>query len=110
MAGQARYNLRVLSTVATGGPMRRYLIILIAILVGLIVLVLIDKLANQTDPKKGLRNAHIWGATAALAVLAFGFYWLEMEAAAPTTDYIPAKVIDGQIVQPDFVPSDSDAQ
>ena len=41
--------------------MRRYLIILIAILVGLIVLVLIDKLANNKDPKKGLRNARFGG-------------------------------------------------
>ena len=90
--------------------MRRYLIILIAILVGLMVLVLIDKLANNKDPKKGLRNAHIWGASAALAVLAFGFYWLELEAAAPSSSYVPAKVIDGKIIQPDFVPSASDAK
>lgn len=83
--------------------MRRYLIILIAILAGLITLVIIDKLASDKSKEGGIRLGHIIGALVALLVLGAGLFLLEINASSPSGQYVPAQVIDGQIVNPKFI-------
>lgn len=83
--------------------MRRYLIIAIAILLGLITLVIIDKMAGKDEKEGGIRLAHIAGAFVALITLGVGLYLLETSAAPPSGQYVPAKIIDGQIQKPEFI-------
>ena len=83
--------------------MRRYLIIAIAILLGLITLIIIDKMAGKDEKEGGIRLAHIAGAVVALITLGVGLYLLETSAASPSGQYVPAKIIDGEIVKPEFV-------
>lgn len=81
--------------------MKRYLIILIAILAGLIAFALIEKLSRNKNG--GITKSHIWGAVVSFITLAIGLFLLEVGAAAPTSSYVPAKLIDGQIIQPEFI-------
>lgn len=81
--------------------MKRYLIILIAILVGLIAFALIEKLSRNDG--KGIKTSHIIGAFAAFITLAIGLVWLEIGAAAPSASYVPAKLVDGEIIKPEFI-------
>ena len=81
--------------------MKRYLIIAIAILAGLIAFAIIDKLSKGQHG--GVKMSHIIGATVSLITLAIGLFLLEVGAAAPGADYVPAKLIDGQVVQPEFI-------
>ena len=83
--------------------MRRYLIIAIAILLGLITLVIIDKMAAKDEKEGGIRLAHIAGAFVALITLGVGLYLLETSAAPPSGQYVPAKIIDGEIQKPEFI-------
>ena len=83
--------------------MRRYLIIAIAILLGLITLVVIDKMAGKGEKEGGIRIAHIAGALVALITLGVGLFLLETSAAPPSGQYVPAKLIDGEIQKPEFV-------
>jgi len=80
--------------------MKRYLIILIAILAGLIAFAVIDKLSKGEHG--GVKPSHIIGAIVAFITLSIGLFLLEIGAAAPETTYVPAKVIDGQVVKPEF--------
>lgn len=89
--------------------MRRYLIIAIAILLGLITLVIIDKMASKKENEGGIRIAHIAGALVALITLGVGLFWLETSASSPDGQYVPAKIIDGKIVKPEFVVPDKGA-
>lgn len=83
--------------------MRRYLIIAIAILLGLITLVIIDKMAAKDEKEGGIRLAHIAGAFVALITLGVGLYLLETSAAPPSGQYVPAKIVDGEIQKPEFI-------
>ena len=83
--------------------MRRYLIIAIAILLGLITLIVIDKMAGKEEKEGGIRLAHIAGAVVAFITLGVGLFLLETSAAPPTRQYVPAQLIDGEIKQPEFI-------
>lgn len=82
--------------------MKRYLVILIAILAGLITLALINKLAKDTSEGGGIKKGHIAGAIVSFITLAIGLFLLEIGAAPPSSVYVPAKIIDGQIIDPEF--------
>ena len=77
--------------------MKRYLIILIAILAGLIAFALIEKLSRKKEG--GITKSHIIGAFVSFITLAIGLFLLEVGAASPQASYVPAKLIDGQIIQ-----------
>lgn len=81
--------------------MKRYLIIAIAILAGLIAFAVINKLSKGEGG--GVKPSHIIGALVSFITLAIGLYILEISSAAPETTYVPAKLVDGEIVQPEFV-------
>lgn len=81
--------------------MKRYLIILIAILAGLITYALINKLASKEGG--GVKTGHIAGAVVAFMTLMVGLLWLEIGAASPDASYVPAKIVDGQVVDPEFI-------
>ena len=81
--------------------MKRYLIIMIAILAGLITYALIQKLAQQKEG--GVKSSHVAGAIVAFLTLAVGLWFLEIGAAAPDASYVPAKLIDGKVVAPEFI-------
>lgn len=80
--------------------MKRYLIILIAILLGLITYALIQKLSRQ---EAGVKTAHIAGAVVSFITLMIGLLLLEIGAAAPDASYVPAKLVDGKIIDPEFI-------
>ena len=81
--------------------MKRYLIILIAILVGLIAFALIEKFSRNNQ--KGIKTSHIIGAFISFFTLAIGLYILELSAAPPDAAYVPAKLIDGKVMSPEFI-------
>lgn len=86
--------------------MKRYLIIIIAILAGLIAFALIEKLSRKKEG--GVTKSHVIGAIVSFVTLAIGLFLLELGAAAPSSSYVPAKLIDGQIVQPEFIQPDGE--
>ena len=85
--------------------MRRYLIMLSALFVAIIVMTLIKSwqrrraLARGEDPEaiNGITIAHLIGALAGLAVFFLGVFLLEGTSSAPEATYRPAVVTDGQI-------------
>ena len=85
--------------------MRRYLIMLSALFVAIIVMTLIKSLqrrralARGEDPEaiNGITIAHLIGALAGLAVFFLGVFLLEGTSSAPDATYRPAVVTDGQI-------------
>lgn len=81
--------------------MKRYLIILIALLAGLIAFAVIEKLSRKKDG--GIKNSHVIGAVVAFITLAIGLLILEIGAAPPQASYVPAKLVDGVIVKPEFI-------
>lgn len=83
--------------------MKRYLIIAIAILAGLLTMAIINRLAGDTSEKGGIQKGHIIGGIVSFVALMLGLFMVEMGAAAPSSDYVPAKLIDGKIVAPEFV-------
>jgi hypothetical protein len=85
--------------------MRRYLIMLSALFVAIIVMTLIKSwqrrraIARGEDPEaiKGITIAHLIGAFAGLVVFFLSVYLLEGTSSAPGTAYRPAVITDGQI-------------
>ena len=80
--------------------MKRYLIIAIAILAGLIAFALINKLSKGENG--GVQLSHIIGAIVSFVTLAIGLFLLEIGAASPDADYVPAKLINGEIISPEL--------
>lgn len=80
--------------------MKRYLIILIAILAGLIAFAIIEKLSRNKDG--GIKNSHVIGGIVSFITLAIGLLILEIGAAPPESSYVPAKLVDGVVVAPEF--------
>ncbi len=81
--------------------MKRYLIILIAILAGLIAFAIIEKLSRNKDG--GIKNSHVIGGIVSFITLAIGLLILEIGAAPPESSYVPAKLVDGVVVKPEFI-------
>ena len=81
--------------------MKRYLIILIAILAGLIAFAIIEKLSRNAEG--GIKNSHVIGAVVSFITLAIGLLFLEIGAAPPESSYVPAKLVDGVVVKPEFI-------
>ena len=81
--------------------MKRYLIILIAILAGLIAFAIIEKLSRNKDG--GIKNSHVIGGVVSFITLAIGLLILEIGAAPPESSYVPAKLVDGVVVKPEFI-------
>ena len=81
--------------------MKRYLIILIAILAGLIAFAIIEKLSRES--KGGIKNSHVIGGIVSFITLAIGLLILEIGAAPPESSYVPAKLVDGVVVKPEFI-------
>ena len=85
--------------------MRRYLIMLSALFVAIIVMTLITSwqrrraLARGEDPEaiNGITIAHLTGALAGLAVFFVGVFVLEGTSSAPDAAYRPAVIMNGQI-------------
>ena len=85
--------------------MRRYLIMLSALFVAIIVMTLVKSwqrrraLARGEDPEaiNGITIAHLIGALAGLAVFFLGVFLLEGTSSAPDGTYRPAVITDGQI-------------
>ena len=85
--------------------MRRYLIMLSALFVAIIVMTLIKSwqrrraLSRGEDPGvvSGITIAHLIGALAGLAVFFLGVFLLEGTSSAPDATYRPAVITDGQI-------------
>ena len=85
--------------------MRRYLIMLSALFVAIIVMTLIKSwqrrraIARGEDPEaiKGITIAHLIGAFAGLVVFFLSVYLLEGTSSPPGTAYRPAVITDGQI-------------
>lgn len=85
--------------------MRRYLIMLSALFVAIIVMTLIKSwqrrraLARGEDPEaiNGITIAHLIGALAGLAFFFLGVFLLEGTSSAPDATYRPAVITDGQI-------------
>ena len=85
--------------------MRRYLIMLSALFVAIIVMTLITSwqrrraLARGEDPEaiNGITIAHLIGALAGLAVFFLGVFVLEGASSAPDAAYRPAVIMNGQI-------------
>jgi hypothetical protein len=85
--------------------MRRYLIMLSALFVAIIVMTLIKSwqrrraIARGEDPEaiKGITIAHLIGAFAGLVVFFLSVCLLEGTSSAPGTAYRPAVITDGQI-------------
>ncbi|MGC6516437.1 MAG: hypothetical protein ACON49_00235 [Candidatus Puniceispirillaceae bacterium] len=88
--------------------MKRYLIIIIAILAGLITLALINKLAKEDG--SGVKKGHIAGAVVGFVTLFIGLLMLEIGAAPPQSAYVPAKIVDGKVVDPEFITPSDDQQ
>ena len=90
--------------------MRRYLIILSALLVAIIVMTLIKSwqrrraITHGEDPEvvSGITIAHLIGALAGLAVFFLGVFLLEGTSSAPDATYRPAVITDGQISSGSF--------
>lgn len=80
--------------------MKRYLIILIAILAGLIAFAIIEKLSRKSEG--GIKNSHVIGGVVSFITLAIGLLILEIGAAPPESSYVPAKLVDGVVVKPEF--------
>ena len=51
----------------------------------------------------GVKTGHIAGAVVAFITLMVGLLMLEIGAASPDASYVPAKIIDGQVVDPEFI-------
>ena len=83
--------------------MKRYLVILIAILAGLITLALINKLSRDTSEGGGVTKGHIVAGLVSFITLAIGLFLLEIGAAPPSSVYVPATLVDGQVVEPEFI-------
>lgn len=81
--------------------MKRYLIILIAILAGLIAFAIIEKLSRNKDG--GIKNSHVIAGVVSFITLAIGLLILEIGAAPPESSYVPAKLVDGVVVKPEFI-------
>jgi len=92
--------------------MRRYLIMLSALFVAIIVMTLIKSwqrrraLARGDDPEaiKGITMAHLIGAAAGLVVFFLSVLFLEQSASGPNVSYQPAIIKDGVISSGDFTP------
>ena len=90
--------------------MRRYLIMLSALFVAIIVMTLVKSwqrrraLARGEDPEaiNGITIAHLVGALAGLAVFFLGVFLLEGTSSAPDATYRPAVITDGQISSGSF--------
>ncbi len=76
--------------------MKRYLIILIAILAGLIAFAIIEKLSRKSAGRN--QNSHVIGGVVSFITLAIGLLILEIGAAPPESSYVPAKLVDGVVV------------
>jgi len=91
--------------------MQRYLIMLGALFVAIIVMSLIKSwqqrcaIARGEDPHsvRGITWAHLVGAVAGLAVFFLGVILLERTASGPDTAYRPATLEDGVISSGGFV-------
>lgn len=90
--------------------MRRYLVVLIAVMVAILVMSLIKSwqrrqaVARGEDPNSvsGITVAHVWGALAGVAVFFFGVMLLETTASGPEGAYQPAQIKDGKITSGTF--------
>ena len=78
--------------------MQRYLIIAIAILVGLLVLVLLSKMAGRHMRGEAVMPfRHLIAGAVMIAVMVAGGIWLETGSGSPDMAYQPAQIIDGEI-------------
>jgi len=92
--------------------MRRYLIMLSALFVAIIVMTLIKSwqrrraIARGEDPEAiiGISIAHLIGAVAGLVVFFLSVLLLEQSASGPDVSYQPATIKDGVISSGDFTP------
>ena len=94
--------------------MRRYVIVLIALMVAILVMSLIKSWQKQQaikrgeDPEatNGISVAHLWGAITGLAVFFLGVVLLETTASRPEGAYQPAQIQDGKITSGTFTTDD----
>ncbi len=85
--------------------MRRYLIMLSALFVAIIVITLINSwqrnraIARGENPEatEGITIAHLIGALSGLVVFFLGVFMLEGTSSAPDKIYRPAVIMNGQI-------------
>lgn len=85
-----------------GRKMRALLVILSALGAALLVMSFvrswqIRKAIKSGLPPEAVDNDYILGALVGLAVFAIGVFWLELDSAAPSTTYLPAKIENGTI-------------
>ncbi len=78
--------------------MRKYLIIAIAILAGLLVLVLLTKLAGRHMRGKAIMPyRYVIAGAVTIAVMLAGGLLLETGSGSPSMRYQPAQIVDGKI-------------
>ena len=78
--------------------MRKYLIIAIAILAGLLVLVLLTKLAGRHMRGEAIMPyRYVIAGAVTIAVMLAGGLLLETGSGSPDMAYQPAQIIDGEI-------------
>ena len=78
--------------------MQRYLIIAIAILAGLLVLVLLSKMAGRNMRGEAVMPfRHLIAGAVTIAVMVAGGIWMETGSGRPHMAYQPAQIIDVEI-------------
>ena len=78
--------------------MQRYLIIAIAILAGLVVFVLLSKMASRHMRGEAIMPfRYLVAGAVMIAVMVAGGVWLETGSGSPEMAYQPAQIIDGEI-------------
>ena len=83
--------------------MRAFLVILSALGAAFLVMSFVKSLQIRKATKRGMPpevvdNNYILGAFVGLVVFAVGAFWLELDSAAPNTNYVPAKIKNGTII------------
>ena len=83
--------------------MRALLVLLSALGAALLVMSFVKGWQIRKATKLGLspevvENNYILGAFVGLVVFAVGAFWLELDSAAPNTNYVPAKIKNGTVI------------
>lgn len=94
--------------------MRRYLIILTALLAAILVMSLITAWQRRQARargedivrQQGISWAHLIGAMVGLVVFFIGAIWVEQDAAAPGGTYQPAQLNDNKVTSGGFTTTD----